>query len=49
MGNVSNELQVFVGSLPLEFQRQDLIDCFSQFGAVRDAKIQTPMHDNKKV
>ncbi|CAF1408497.1 unnamed protein product [Rotaria sordida] len=48
MSTVSNEQQVFVGSLPLQFTRNDLIDCFSQFGRVRDAKIQMPIHDNKK-
>ena len=44
-----NENQVFVGSLPLEFTRDTLIECFSQFGPVLDAKIHTPVHDNKKV
>ncbi len=44
-----NEQQVFVGSLPLEFTRDNLIDCFKQFGNVLDAKIHTPAYDNKKV
>jgi len=43
-----NEQQVFVGSLPLEFTREALIECFSQFGNVIDAKIHMPQHDNKK-
>ena len=46
---VPDEQQVFVGSLPLEFSREDLIDCFKQFGNVIDAKIRTPPYDNKKV
>ena len=45
----SNEQQVFVGSLPLYFTREILIECFSQFGHVVDAKIHTPVYDNKKV
>jgi RNA recognition motif-containing protein len=44
-----NEQQVFVGSLPLEFTKEILIDYFSQYGTVLDAKIHTPTHDNKKV
>ena len=44
-----NEQQVFVGSLPLEFTREILIECFLQFGQVLDAKIHTPANDNKKV
>jgi RNA recognition motif-containing protein len=44
-----NEQQVFVGSLPLDFTRDNLIECFSQFGHVLDAKIHVPIHDNKKV
>ncbi|CAF3416143.1 unnamed protein product [Rotaria sp. Silwood1] len=48
MATVPNEQQVFVGSLPLDFTREDLIKCFSQYGHVRDAKLQTPIHDNKK-
>jgi hypothetical protein len=44
-----NEQQVFVGSLPLEFSRETLIECFTKFGKVLDAKIHTPVHDNKKV
>ena len=44
-----NEQQVFVGSLPLEFTREDLIQCFQQFGTVLDAKIHQPNRDNKKV
>ncbi|CAF2406527.1 unnamed protein product [Rotaria sp. Silwood2] len=48
MATVSNEQQVFVGSLPLGFTRENLIECFSQFGHVREAKIQMPVHDNKK-
>ena len=47
--NAPNEQQVFVGSLPLEFTREDLIDCFKQFGQVLDAKIHQPNYDNKKV
>jgi hypothetical protein len=44
-----NEQQVFVGSLPLDFTKEILIECFSKFGNVLDAKIHTPSHDNKKV
>lgn len=44
-----NEQQVFVGSLPLDFTRETLIECFSTFGKILDAKIHTPAHDNKKV
>jgi len=44
-----NEQQVFVGSLPLDFTRENLIECFKQFGNVLDAKLHAPMHDNKKV
>ena len=44
-----NEQQVFVGSLPPEFTRETLINCFSQFGRVSDAKIHAPARDNKKV
>lgn len=44
-----NEQQVFVGSLPLEFTKEDLVECFKQFGNVIDAKIHAPVHDNKKV
>lgn len=43
-----NEQQVFVGSLPLEFTREDLLECFTQFGRVLDAKIHQPNYDNKK-
>jgi RNA recognition motif-containing protein len=49
MTSAPNEQQVFVGSLPLEFTRETLIECFSQFGSVLDAKINAPLHDNKKV
>jgi Ras GTPase-activating protein-binding protein 1 len=45
---VPNEQQVFVGSLPLEFTKEDLIECFSQYGNILDAKIHMPAHDNKK-
>ncbi len=44
-----NEQQVFVGSLPLDFTKETLIECFSKYGTVLDAKIHTPTHDNKKV
>ena len=44
-----NEQQVFVGSLPLDFTEKTLIECFSEYGNVIDAKIYTPLHDNKKV
>lgn len=46
-----NEQQVFVGSLPLEFTKDTLIEFFSQFGNVLDAKIHVPAHENnnKKV
>ncbi|UJR21593.1 hypothetical protein I4U23_024675 [Adineta vaga] len=48
-GNAAaNENQVFVGSLPAEFTHQDLIECFSQFGRVREARIHRPPNDNKK-
>ncbi|CAF3996664.1 unnamed protein product [Adineta steineri] len=43
-----NEQQVFVGSLPAEFTQATLIECFSQYGKVLDAKIHRPTHDNKK-
>ncbi|CAF0924509.1 unnamed protein product [Rotaria sordida] len=43
-----NEQQVFVGSLPLNFTKETLVECFSKFGKVLDAKIHTPAHDNKK-
>ncbi|CAF3368130.1 unnamed protein product [Rotaria sp. Silwood1] len=43
-----NEQQVFVGSLPLNITKETLIECFSKFGKVLDAKIHTPAHDNKK-
>ncbi|CAF2734895.1 unnamed protein product [Rotaria sp. Silwood2] len=43
-----NEQQVFVGSLPLNFTKETLIECFSKYGKVLDAKIHTPTHDNKK-
>ncbi|CAF0970800.1 unnamed protein product [Adineta ricciae] len=43
-----NEQQVFVGSLPLDFTEKTLIECFSEYGNVIDAKIYTPLHDNKK-
>ena len=44
-----NEQQVFVGSLPLDFTKETLFECFSKFGTVLDVKIHTPTHDNKKV
>jgi hypothetical protein len=44
-----NENQVFVGSLPAEFTPATLIECFSKFGRVLDAKIHTANGDNKKV
>ncbi|UJR27477.1 hypothetical protein I4U23_008762 [Adineta vaga] len=43
-----NEQQVFVGSLPLDFTEEILIECFSKYGTVIDAKIHQPLHDNKK-
>lgn len=43
-----NERQVFVGSLPLDFTKETLIECFSKYGNVVDATIHTPMHDNRK-
>ena len=49
LAGVPDEQQVFVGSLPLDFTREDLIDCFKQFGTVLDAKIHTPTYDYKKV
>ena len=42
-----NGHQVFVGSLPLDFTKETLIDHFSKYGTVLDAKLHTP--DNKKV
>lgn len=36
-----NEQQVFVGSLTANMTREDLIDCFSSYGTVIDAKIIT--------
>lgn len=44
-----NEQQVFVGSLPLDCTEETLIECFSKYGNVIDAKIHQPLHDNKKV
>ena len=46
---VSNANQVFVGSLPAEFTNETLVECFSQFGRVREAKIRQPSNDGKKV
>ncbi|CAM4761262.1 unnamed protein product [Rotaria magnacalcarata] len=43
-----NEQQVFVGSLPLEFSKETLIECFKKYGKVLDAKIHTPAHDIKR-
>ena len=37
--SVPNEQQVFVGSLTANMTREDLIECFSEFGTVLDAKI----------
>lgn len=44
-----NENQVFVGSLPSEFTAQTLIEFFSKFGRVLDAKIYVTNNDSKKV
>lgn len=49
VSTVPNEQQVFVGSLPLEFNRETLIEFFSKYGTVLDAKTYTPTHDSKKV
>jgi hypothetical protein len=46
---VSIAQQVFVGSLPADFTREDLIDCFSAFGSVLDVKINYHMNEHKKV
>lgn len=43
-----NENQVFVGSLPAEFTAQTLIECFSKFGRVYDAKIYVTNNDSKR-
>ena len=44
-----NEQQVFVGSLPADFTREALVNCFGHYGKILDVKLNTPMHDNKKV
>jgi RNA recognition motif-containing protein len=44
-----NDQQVFVGSLPLEFTKETLIEYFTKHGNVLDAKIYTPTHESKKV
>jgi hypothetical protein len=44
-----NEQQVFVGSLPIDFTREALLDCFTPYGKIIDVKLNTPLYDNKKV
>lgn len=41
--------QVFVGSLPLEFTNETLMEVFGKYGTVLDAKIHTPNNETKKV
>jgi hypothetical protein len=44
-----NENQVFVGSLPPDFTANTLIECFTKYGRVLDAKIHNTNGENKKV